>query len=103
MVDKEREDRGNTLLIKNLYLAGLLHAKGLRLLDVQRERPNSRILWFNFDNRQEAEQLLSKHWNGEVTVNLRDYLSSLDTLRDIIFGRARGERDENGEKGLHQT
>jgi len=94
MTEKEK-DRDDVLSLKNIYLSALLHCQGFKLLGTSREQFNSRTLYFDFAGREKAERLLTEHCNGAVTVNLKQYLTSLESLKDLIFGRQRGDR-ENG-------
>ena len=71
-------------LTKDLSVAGLCYAKGVKLLEVRRE---GRLCWFVFQNKNRCQDLQQDYFAKAVEVNAKDYADALRTLKDLVFMR----------------
>lgn len=72
----------NHFLTKDLQLAGLLYAKGVPFIGVNR---NGRLCWFVFENYDVCETLQRKFFAKAIDVNAKDYSDAIRTLKDLVF------------------
>ena len=72
----------NHFLTKDLSLAGMLYAKGVPFIGVNR---NGRVCWFVFENHQLCENLQQQYFSKSVEVNAKEYAEALRTLKDLVF------------------
>lgn len=72
----------SSFLTKDLYLAGLLYAKGMKLQKIDRM---GRLCWFVFENKTLCEDLQQKFFAKSVEVNAKEYADSIRTLKDLVF------------------
>lgn len=77
-------------ITKDLYLAGLLYAKNIKLEKVNR---NGKLCWFVFNNKSLCEELQQQFFNKAVDVNAKDYVNALRTLKDLIFAEKQNKED----------
>lgn len=68
--------------IKDLYLAALIYAKGVKLETVTRQ---GKSCWFVFRDKQTCESYQRKFFAKEVEVNAKDYSDAIRTLKDLVF------------------
>lgn len=69
-------------LTKDLSLAGMLYAKGVTFVGVNR---SGKLCHFVFENRQLCEKLQQQFFSGTVDVSARRYADALRTLKDLVF------------------
>lgn len=69
-------------LTKDLSLAGMLYAKGVTFVGVNR---GGRLCWFVFENHQLCEKLQQQFFAKSVEVNAKEYADALRTLKDLVF------------------
>lgn len=79
----EQQSNSDELRTKDLYEAGFLIAKGLKLLRLERERA---IFFFVLSNKdKKADELRDLYWSGDGLVSGRVYADSIRTLKDRLF------------------
>ncbi len=69
-------------LTKDLSLAGMLYAKEVPFIGVNRQ---GKLCWFVFENHQNCEKLQQQFFSGTVEVSARKYADALRTLKDLVF------------------
>lgn len=69
-------------LIKDLYEASFLYAKGIKLLEL---RDAGKHMWFVFENQSECESLAKKYWARTATVDAKAISDAQRTLKDRLF------------------
>ena len=79
---KEEIPMSDHFLTKDLQLAGLLYAKGVTFVGVNR---NGKLCWFVFENHQLCERLQQQFFSKSVVINAKDYSDALRTLKDLVF------------------
>lgn len=67
---------------KDLFLAALWLAKGRRLQGVRREGTQC---WFKFSDKKACEEMQFRLYSREETVNAKDYMEAIRTLKDLIY------------------
>lgn len=72
----------NNFLTKDLSLAGMLYAKDVPFVGVNRQE---KLCWFVFENRQVCEKFQQQFFSGTVDVSARKYADALRTLKDLVF------------------
>jgi predicted RNA-binding protein YlxR (DUF448 family) len=72
----------NNYSTKDLFLASLIYAKGVKLQEVSRQ---GRVCWFLFENRNLCEEYQQQYFAKAVDVNAKEYTDALHTLKDIVF------------------
>lgn len=79
---KEETSMSDHFLTKDLQLAGLLYAKGVGFVGVNR---NGKLCWFVFENHQQCEKLQQQYFAKSVDVNAKEYADAIRTLKDLVF------------------
>ena len=72
----------NHFLTKDLSLAGMLYAKEVPFVGVNR---SGKLCFFIFQNRELCEKLQQQFFSGTVDANARKYADALRTLKDLVF------------------
>ena len=72
----------NRFRSKDLYLAGLIYAKGIKLSGVVRE---GSVCFFEFEKPMKCMELQQKFFSRSVNVNAKEYSDALRTLKTLIF------------------
>ena len=72
----------NHFLTKDLSLAGMLYAKDVPFVGVNR---TGRLCHFVFENPQVCEKLQQQFFAKSVEVNAKEYADALRTLKDLVF------------------
>jgi hypothetical protein len=72
----------NQFITKDLNLAGLLYAKGVSFIGVNR---NGKLCWFVFENHEQCEKFQQEFFSKSVVVNAKEYADALRTLKDLVF------------------
>lgn len=71
----------NTYRTSDLYLSAYLKAKGLRLLDKQR---NGHKFIFIFDDRSDRKKLIQEFFN-DGTVSITAFKNAIQDLKTMVF------------------
>lgn len=79
---KEEIAMNKHFLTKDLQLAGLLYAKNVPFVGVNR---NGKLCWFVFENHELCEKLQQQYFAKTVDVNAKDYADAIRTLKDLVF------------------
>jgi hypothetical protein len=74
----------NEYLISDLYCAGYLLAKGIKLLRLDKT-PNSRKCFFVFENPKDCEQATNDFWNRAGSIRPKTYAEAIRSLKDRVF------------------
>lgn len=72
----------NQFITKDLSLAGLLYAKGVSFVGVNR---NGKLCWFVFGNHELCVKFQQEFFSKSVEVNAKEYADALRTLKDLVF------------------
>ena len=74
---------------KDLYEASYLYTSGQKLLRLEKDK---RPYWFIFESEEACHALIDKYWRKEARIDAKEFVDSLRSLKDRIFGNG----DENG-------
>jgi len=72
----------DTIETKDLYLASLWYAKGLKMSGIRRDGMQC---WFTFVDKSACEQMTSKYYSKEEMVIAKDYTDAIKTLKNLLF------------------
>lgn len=78
----ENPTQNSNFACKDLYLASLIYAKGVKLETVIRE---GKSCWFVFGDKQTCESYQRSYFAKEVEVNAKEFSDALRTLKDLVF------------------
>jgi hypothetical protein len=79
---KEEKHMNNQFITKDLNLAGLLYAKGVPFIGVNR---NGKLCWFVFENHEQCERFQQQFFSKSLEVNAKEYADAIRTLKDLVF------------------
>lgn len=74
----------NTIETKDLYLASLWYAKGIKMVNMRR---NGKECYFVFESKQKCEEIEKRYWSKEETVIAKDFTDAVKTLKGLLFVR----------------
>lgn len=72
----------DTTETKDLYLASLWYAKGMRLADLKRE---GKTCWFVFGDKNRCDEIQKNYFLRQELVLAKDYSDAIRSLKDLIF------------------
>jgi len=75
----------NTYKTKDIFEGAYLHSLKITLTRLE---PDTHYFWFVFDNKKGCESLASSYWSGIATGNIKDFVNSYKTLKDLVFSRS---------------
>lgn len=74
-----------TLKTKDIFEAAWLHCKGIPFIRLE---PDNHYSWFVFrNNNDETINLSAQYWSQEAKGNIKIYVNSLKTLKDLLFSQ----------------
>lgn len=69
---------------KDIFEASFIYSQDITLSSLE---PDQHYFWFVFTPRNEAESLSTSYWSGKATGNIKKFVDSLKTLKDLVFSR----------------
>ena len=84
--DKKRRKQKMKIITKDLFEASYFLAKGILLQDVI---SNNKTVLFQFDEKDQLENLKSNYISGNAIVNVHHLKNSMNHLKDIMFSKLR--------------
>lgn len=72
---------------KDIFEASWIYSQNIPLLRLE---PDKGYYWFVFDDAQHCESLSSMYWSQKASGNIKVFVSSLKTLKDLLFSRKSG-------------
>lgn len=76
-------EKKTAIVLRDLYLAGFLKAKGIPLVGAERQGGS---VVFNFEPSDTADDLISQFIEDRATINVKAYKHALKDLKSIISG-----------------
>lgn len=67
---------------KNLNISAYLYTSGLQLATTKNK---GKEIFFVFNSKQIAEELVDKYYSDKASVNPRELFARLNDLKDLIF------------------
>ena len=74
--------KSQTYKTKDLSISAVLVLRKIKLIKVERQEG---ICWFEFEEKEQCENLASQYLFGEILVNAREYEETIKRLKNIIF------------------
>lgn len=72
---------------KDIFEGSYIYSQNIKLLGLE---PDGKYCWFVFDNKNLCESLSSDYWSQKATGNIKQFVSSLKTLKDLVFSKNTG-------------
>lgn len=69
---------------KDIFEASWIYSQDISLLRLD---PDSKYFWFVFSNKKLCEQLSQDYWQQKATGNIKNFVNSLKTLKDLVFSK----------------
>jgi hypothetical protein len=69
---------------KDLYLASLWYAKGVRMVDIRR---NGKECYFIFEDKEKCKEIEKRYWSKEEVVIAKEFTDAVKTLKGLLFSR----------------
>jgi len=91
-------DIKDTYATKDLYFAAFLQVKGMAVKKLEQYGRGRNPVYFVFSNSKRCQELENIFWNGvgdDVTVNAKDYFTTIRDLRARVFSITRLVKREN--------
>jgi len=85
------ESKDENFLTKDIFLASFLITNSKKLIGL---KPEGRVFWFVFSDKDSCEQITMKFWNGEGMVSARAFVDAYRNLKDMIFSQGRDQGQE---------
>lgn len=77
----------NIYKTKDIFEASWIYSQGALLSHLD---PDSNYFWFVFNDKSACQQLSSDYWTQKATGNIKQFVNSLKTLKDLVFSQRRG-------------
>jgi len=75
----------------DFYPAAILHAAGIPLKRLERGE-GKRVIFVFDDKNYQAEDLIEKHWRGELRQTTKSLIRSINELRQRMFSKSKRTR-----------
>lgn len=75
----------NNYKTKDIFESAYLHSLKIPLLRLE---PDTHYYWFIFDKKTDCENSSIAYWSGSATGNIKDFVNSYKTLKDLVFSRS---------------
>lgn len=72
---------------KDIFEASWIYSQGISLVRLD---PDSRYFWFVFQEKTTCEQLSQDYWQQKAVGNIKQFVNSLKTLKDLVFSKNQG-------------
>ena len=69
---------------KDIFEASWIYSQGIPLIRLE---PDKRYFWFIFDNLTDCERLSTQYWTNSAQGNIKRFVDSLKTLKDLVFSK----------------
>lgn len=77
----------NTYKTKDIFEASWIYSQNIKLIELE---PDGRYCWFIFEDKTTAEQLSFRYWSQKAEGNIKHFVNSLKTLKDMVFSQKGG-------------
>lgn len=72
----------NRFSTKDLYLGGMIYAKGAKFVGIERQ---GNVCWFVFENKAFCEDLQQQFYARTAEVNAKGFTEAIRTLKELVF------------------
>lgn len=74
----------NIYKTKDIFEASWIYSRDIPLLWLE---PDGKYFWFVFENKDLVEPIASQYWSQKATGNIKQFVNSLKTLKDLVFSK----------------
>ncbi len=74
----------DTYKTKDIFEAAWIYSQEISLIKLD---PDEKYFWFVFTDKERCETLSSDYWSRKATGNIKQFVSSLKSLKDLIFSK----------------
>lgn len=74
----------DTYKTKDIFEAAYIYSQGITLSTLE---PDNHYFWFIFQNKEKCEELSQSYWQQKATGNIKLFVNSLKTLKDLVFSK----------------
>lgn len=74
----------DTYKTKDIFEAAWIYSQEISLVRLD---PDEKYSWFVFADKERCETLSSDYWSLKATGNIKQFVSSLKSLKDLIFSK----------------
>lgn len=78
--------QNNIYKTKDIFEASWIYSQNVPLIKLE---PDGRYFWFVFEDKEKATGLSSSYWSQKATGNIKNFVNSLKTLKDLVFSQQR--------------
>jgi hypothetical protein len=72
---------------KDIFEAAYIYSQDIVLSSLE---PDTHYFWFVFTPGDKARELSNSYWSGKAIGNIKRFVDSLKTLKDLVFSRKDG-------------
>lgn len=69
---------------KDIFEASWIYSQNIPLLGLE---PDGKYFWFVFAKNDNCQSLSSGYWSQKATGNIKQFVNSLKTLKDLVFSK----------------
>ncbi len=77
-------DQDNIYKTKDLFEASWIYSQNIPILKLE---PDGKYFWFVFSEKEKALKLSSLYWSQNALGNIKAFVNSQKTLKDLVFSR----------------
>lgn len=71
---------------KDIFEAAWVYSQEIPLIRLD---PDARYYWFVFQKKKACEELSKSYWQRQATGNIKAFVDSLKTVKDLVFSQKR--------------
>jgi len=76
--------QNNSYKSKDIFESAWIYSQNIKLLNLE---PDGKYSWFVFQDETLCKNLASDYWSQKATGNIKQFVNSLKTLKDLVFSR----------------
>lgn len=80
-------NKDNIYRTKDIFEASWIYSQNIPLL---RMEPDGNYFWFVFNDPISSQKLSTTYWSQQATGNIKQFVNSLKTLKDLVFSQKHG-------------
>ena len=77
---------------KDIFEASWIYSQNVKLLGLE---PDGKYFWFVFSDEELCKSLSSDYWSQKASGNIKQFVNSLKTLKDLVYSK-NSEEDKHG-------
>lgn len=81
------DKQNNIYKTKDIFEASWIYSQNIKLIRLE---PDGKYYWFIFEDKQTSEKLSFDYWSQKADGNIKQFVNSLKTLKDMVFSQKGG-------------